>query len=317
MIKLTYKYQKNEGIIMLEILIRAGSFIAIIILGYLLRRIGFFKKEDFNVLSKIVLKITLPAAIITSFAGKKIDLNMLSILLVGLGSGLLYMGLGYLINKKNGRKAQAFGLLNLSGYNIGNFTMPFVQSFLGPIGVITTSVFDVGNAFVCLGGAYSVATIIDGSGKFSIKKILKTLTKSIAFDCYLLMIIMSLANIPMPSPIVSFAEIIGNANAFVAMLMLGVGFHISGDSKQKGMIVKYLILRYGVAMFLAFGCYYLLPFTLEVRQALVILMFGPIASAVPAFTKDIDGDVGLSSALNSISIVCSIVFIVAILIVML
>ena len=70
-------------------------------------------------------------------------------------------------------------------------------------------------------------------------------------------------------------------------------------------------------MFLAFGCYYLLPFTLEVRQALVILMFGPIASAVPAFTKDIDGDVGLSSALNSISIVCSIVFIVAILIVML
>lgn len=58
------------------------------------------------------------------------------------------------------REQQAFGILNLSGYNIGNFTMPFVQSFLGPIGVITTSVYDVGNAFVCLGGAFRGATSI-------------------------------------------------------------------------------------------------------------------------------------------------------------
>ena len=74
---------------MFEIMIRAGCFIAIIILGYILRRVGFFKQEDFNVLSKIVLKITLPAAIITSFAGKSIELNLLSVLFVGLGSGLL------------------------------------------------------------------------------------------------------------------------------------------------------------------------------------------------------------------------------------
>ena len=156
---------------MFEIMIRAGCFIAIIILGYILRRVGFFKQEDFNVLSKIVLKITLPAAIITSFAGKSIELNLLSVLFVGLGSGLLYMGLGYLINRNNGRESQAFWVLNLSGYNIGNFTLPFVQSFLGPMGVIATSVFDVGNAFVCLGGAYSVSTNLKGSGRLSIKEI--------------------------------------------------------------------------------------------------------------------------------------------------
>ena len=193
---------------MLEILTRAGCFIAIIILGYTLRRVGFFKEDDFKVLSKIVLKITLPAAIITSFAGKSIDINMLSIVLVGFGGGLLYMGLGYVINKRQSREQQAFGILNLSGYNIGNFTMPFVQSFLGPIGVITTSVYDVGNAFVCLGGAFSVASIVKGNSGFSIKKILKTLTKSVAFDCYLIMIVLSLANISLPNAVVSLAEII-------------------------------------------------------------------------------------------------------------
>ncbi len=48
---------------------KAGSFIAIIILGYVLRRRGFFKEEDFYVLSRIVLKITLPAAHRDKFYG--------------------------------------------------------------------------------------------------------------------------------------------------------------------------------------------------------------------------------------------------------
>ena len=61
------------------------------------------------------------------------------------------------------------------------------------------------------------------------------------------------------------------------------------------------------------GCFYLLPFAPEVRRTLLILVFSPISSAVPAFTENLDGDVGLSSALNSISIICSIVFIVVIL----
>ena len=41
---------------MQEILVRAGCFVAIIVLGYALRRIGFFKAEDFTLLSKIVVK---------------------------------------------------------------------------------------------------------------------------------------------------------------------------------------------------------------------------------------------------------------------
>ena len=47
----------------------------------------------------------------------------------------------------------------------------------------------------------------------------------------------------------------------------------------------------------------------------MILAFSPVSSSVPAFTGEIDGDVGLSSAINSIAIICSIVFIVAILLI--
>ena len=302
---------------MQEILGRAGCFIAIIVMGYLLRKKNFFKEGDFTVLSKIVLKITLPAAIISSFSGKEIDLALLSLALISLLVGVIYIIIMYVLNIKKGKDAQAFEMLNTAGYNIGNFTMPFVQSFLGPIGVITTSLFDVGNACVCLGGAYSVASVVKGGGSFSPLKIIKALSKSVAFDSYVLMVLLTIFHLKLPAVVVSFADIIANANAFMAMLMIGVGFKLSGERSQIGSIVRILSVRYGVAVFVALGCYFLLPFSLEVRQALVILAFSPIASAAPAFTGDLKGDVGLSSAVNSISIVCSIVFIVALLLIML
>lgn len=302
---------------MQDILGRAGCFIAIIVLGYVLRRINFFKEGDFHVLSKVVLKITLPAAIVYSFAGKEIDLALLSLALISLAQGILYGIVMYVLNRKRGKDAQAFEMLNTAGSNIGNFTMPFAQSFLGPMGVITTSLFDVGNACVCLGGVYSVASIIKNGGKFSPMKIVKALSKSVAFDCYVIMVLLTIFHLQLPEIVISFAGIISNSNAFMAMLMIGVGFKLSGDKSQIGSIFRILSVRYLIALAVALASYFLLPFSLEVRQALVILAFSPIASAAPAFTADMKGDVGLSSAVNSISIVCSIIFIVTILLIML
>ena len=302
---------------MLEILTRAGSFIAIIVLGYFLKRIGVFKEEDFGVLSKICIRITLPAAIITSFAGKTIDPKLLSLLFLGIGCGAVYILAGWLLNLRRGREQQAFEMLNLAGYNIGCFTMPFAQSFLGPVGVITTSLFDSGNAFICLGGAFGVAASVkDGKG-FDFKRILKALCRSVPFVTYLLMVGMNLLRIDVPGIVVECAGIIGGANSFMAMFMIGVGFKLAGDRKQLGAIVRVVGVRYGIGAVLALIFYFLLPFDLEVRQTLVILAFSPIGSAVPPFTAELGGDVGLSSAINSISIVASICIYVVLLGVML
>lgn len=302
---------------MLDILMRAGSFIAIILLGYLLKKIGFFKQEDFTILSRITIRITLPATIICSFAGKQIDMALLSLVLLGFGCGVVYILVGYLSNRKHSRDQQAFEMLNLPGYNIGTFVIPFAQSFLGPMGVVATSLFDTGNAVICLGGAYSLAAMVkDGTG-FSFRQIGRALCRSVPFVCYVLMLLLNLLKISLPSAVMSMAEIIGNANAFMAMLMIGVGFHLEGNREQIWTMVKLLAIRYGLATVFALAFYWLLPFELEIRQALVILAYSPIGSAVPGFTGELKGDVGLSSALNSMSILISIVIIVALLTVML
>ena len=130
------------------------------------------------------------------------------------------------------------------------------------------------------------------------------------------MVVLGLLGITLPAPVIQLAGIIGNANAFIAMLMLGVGFKLSGDRTQIGTIVKILLVRYGMAFVWAF-VFFNLPVEYEARVALILLAFSPIGSAVPAFTEELKGDVGLSAALNSISIICSIVFMITILLLML
>ena len=301
---------------MLDILVRAGCFVAIIVLGYLLKRFGVFKEGDFRVLATVTLKITLPASIIVSFAQMQINPSMLTITLLGFGGGVVYILAAFLLNLRSNAERRAFEVLNLPGYNIGLFAMPFVQSFLGPIGVVTTSLFDTGNAFVCLGGSYGIAASVkDGSG-FSFKRIGKALITSVPFLSYIVMILLNLTGIRLPSPVLSFAEVIKNANTFMAMLMIGVGFQLSANKTQLGTILKLLLTRYAIAAALAAIFYFVLPFSLEIRKTLVLLAFSPIGSAVPAFVSEMKGDVGLSSAINSICILCSIVIMTVLLTVM-
>ena len=253
---------------MADILTRAGCFIAIILLGMVLRRVGFFKQEDFYVLSKIVVKITLTAAIVKSFVGRELEPSMIILTLIGFGFGVLLIVLGVVMNLHKAPKDQAFAALNQSGCNISNFVLPFTQSFLGPVGVMAVALFDVGNAFICLGGSYSIAAMIqDRSGGISPKKLFVSFGKSVPLMTYIIMTVLSALKIQLPNPVVEFTGIIANANAFMAMLMIGVGFRLSGSREQLGDIVRIIGVRYAAGFALALLGWYLLPFPLEYRQA--------------------------------------------------
>lgn len=310
--------RKREKKVMGEILVHAGCFVGIILLGYVLRNIGFFAEDDFHVLSKIVVKITLTAAIITNFSGREMETSMLLLMVMGFLFGVFMIGVGAVLYRKRGREHQSFAILNISGCNIGNFAMPFAQGFLGPVGVMAVSLFDCGNSFICMGGSCSVADMVkSGNGKFDIRPIIRRLSKSIPLLTYVFMTVLAFCHMSLPQPIIEYAGIIGNANVFMAMLMIGVGFHLSGDREQIGDIVKILSARYFVGILFALASYFSLPFPLEYRQALVITFLAPIASIAPAFTAELKGDFGLSSAVNSLSILISIVLITIALVVML
>ena len=300
------------------ILTRAGCFVGLIVMGYLLRRVGFFKQEDFALLSKIVIKITLTAAIVVSFAGNTLDGSMLVLTLMGFSFGVLLIAAAWLLNRRAGRETQAFAIVNTAGCNIGNFVLPFAQTFLGPIGTMAVSLFDAGNSVICLGGAYGVASLVkEREGQFPVRPILKAMSRSVPLMTYVVMTVLSALHLALPGPVLEYASIVANANAFLAMLMIGVGFRMDCSREQLASVAKILLVRYGLGIAFAVLAYRLLPFPAEYRQALVILFLSPVASAAPAFTAQLKSDYGLSCTVNSFSIVISIALIVSSLLVIL
>lgn len=298
---------------MLDLLVRAGCFVAIIILGFVLRRVGFFKENAFEVLSKIVIKITLPAAVVKNLAGSTVDVSMLSLAALAIGCGVLYMVVAYLVNLRRSKEEKAFAVLNLPGYNIGVFALPFVASFLGAAGVLAASIFDIGNSVICLGGSYGVASSIKAGKGFSVKRILKALGTSVPFLCYLVMLVVVMLKITVPAPILQVADIISGGNAFCAMLMIGVGFKVDATREQLGCVFKILGLRYGIGILVAAAFLLWLPFQEDVRVALALLAVSPMGSAIPGFTRELGEDAGVSCNIGSLSIICGIVLMVTIL----
>lgn len=303
---------------MITVLIKATSFILIIAIGYLLKRKGFFRADDFYLISRIVLKITLPAAIVSNFSRITMDMSLLLMCLVGFFCNVLMVVVGYLINLKNSPAEKAFDMINLSGYNIGNFTIPFVQSFLGPVGFAVTSLFDAGNSVMCTGITFTAASsVAGGSQKVNFRLVLRKLFSSIPFDAYIIMTVLVILNIRLPELCVTLADTIGASNAFLALFMIGIGFEIRLDGERVRELLKVMIVRYGIAILLSIACYHLAPFSEEIRQTLAIVVLGPVASIAPAFTGELKGDVELASAINSMSIVISVVTITVGLIIML
>lgn len=292
------------------VLVKASVFVAIIAMGYLLKRRGFFQKEDFYTLSKIVVKITLPAAIVFNFSKISMDVSLLFLCGLGFLCNVILVVIGYLINAGKGREAKAFGMLNVSGYNIGNFTMPFVQNFLGPVGFAATSLFDAGNAVMCTGLTFAFSSAVLGTGeKTTVSSVVKKLFSSVPFDAYVVMTVLAILNIKLPSFALNFAEVVGNANTFLALLAIGIGFEIRIDRSRIATAMKIIAARYGLALFMSLGFYFFAPFSLEIRQTLAIVVLGPVSSVSPAFCGMLSLDVELSSVVNSLSILMSIVMI--------
>ena len=233
--------------------------------------------------------------------------------LLGLVFGCIGMASGYLMHLRGTKEEKAFAMVNYSVYNIGNFTMPFVQSFMGPVGVITTSLFDVGNAVVCLGGSASVADVVRKGGRLSLGKLLRAMGRSVSFITYVTMTVLTLCRVTLPATLLQWVSIPANANVFLSMLMIGVGFSGVQNAGQWRALRRFFVGRYGLAVLLAVACWFVLPFDAEIRRTLMVLVFAPVASSNLPFTREIEGDVGLASTMNSISCVVSTVLIVVML----
>lgn len=299
-----------------SILLKAFSFVFIIFLGYFLKRIRLFGPKDYTVAVKIVLNITLPAAVIASFGESPLDKTMLVLVVIGFLANCIMLVLGLLLGRGKESGVRALYALALPGYNIGAFAMPFARGFLGASGAAAACLFDTGNAIMCTGGTYAATDLLlhKKKGENPLLALLKKLSGSVPFLTYVLMLALALADIRIPEGVVQFLKPVSDANPYCAMLMIGLMFELDLRPEILKTVGRIVAVRFVSAAALSAACYFLLPLPLIARQALAVIVFAPPSALTPAFTEKCGGDPSVASCISSLCILTALTGMITVLI---
>ena len=297
---------------MLVVLSKAIAFVLIILIGYMCKRRGVFAPTDYQLVSKIVLNITLPCAVISSFAHFQLDLSLLAAVALGLSGNCVMLFVALMLTRRETLAAKIFYIFSLAGYNIGCFTLPFAQAFLTPFAVVALCMFDVGNSIMCTGMTYALTASCIGyadghKDRFSMKSIAEKLLHSAPFVVYISMLILSLAGVQFPKSVYTFTDIVGAANPFLSMLMIGMMFEIRLDKQAMGYVKELFSVRYLISLACAGAFIYFAPFKQEVNYVIALAFMAPCTIIGPIFVDKLGGNVQLASLFNSMTIITSVI----------
>lgn len=299
---------------MADLLVRAASLIAIIALGLVARRLGWVRESDFGTLSTIVLRITLPCALITSFNSFEVGPERLVIVAAGFVAMAIPQFIAFALEARRGRRGQALAVLNTAGLNIGLFAIPYLSAFLGPEAILVASLFDVGNALACIGLAYawSMSLASQGEGRH-LRRAARAVFSSPLFLTYLCLMAMRLLDLTLPDPVIVFTSTVGAANTFLAMFMIGVGLNLTWDSTRYATASRLLAYRYATFALIGVALWLWLPVPRADKVVMVMLLGAPIAAMMSGFTAEARLDVRTATLVASVSVVVAIVAIPALL----
>lgn len=297
---------------MLIVLSKAIAFVLIILIGYICKRRGVFAPTDYQLVSKIVLNITLPCAVISSFAHFQLDLSLLAAVALGLSGNCVMIFIALMLTRRETLAAKIFYIFSLAGYNIGCFTLPFAQAFLTPFAVVALCMFDVGNSIMCTGMTYALTASCIGyadghKDRFSMKSIAEKLLHSAPFVVYISMLILSLVGVQFPKSVYTFTDIVGAANPFLSMLMIGMMFEIKLDKQAMGYVKELFSVRYLISLACAGAFIYFAPFKQEVNYVIALAFMAPCTIIGPIFVEKLGGNVQLASLFNSMTIITSVI----------
>lgn len=297
---------------MLVVLSKALAFVLIILIGYLCKRRGVFAPTDYQLVSKIVLNITLPCAVISSFAHFEMDYSLIAAVLLGLCGNLLMLFVALMLTRGDTPATKIFYIFSLAGYNVGCFTLPFAQAFLTPFAVVGLCMFDVGNSIMCTGMTYALTASCIGyadgrKDRFSMKSIAEKLLHSVPFVVYISMLLLALAGVKFPQSVYTFTDIVGAANPFLSMLMIGMMFEIKLDKQAMGYVKELFSVRYLASLACAGAFIYFAPFKQEVNYVIALAFMAPCTIIGPIFVEKLGGNVQLASLFNSMTIITSVI----------
>ncbi|WP_145449492.1 AEC family transporter [Staphylococcus hominis] len=287
--------------------------ILLIALGYLLKRINFIKSADSQVLSTLVLNVTLPSLVIVNLNSANLDLSFSILPIMMLIYGILAKVIMVALFRKYDNHIKGSVGMMAASLNIGLFAYPLVETIWPKNGMIYFGMADIGGAIIMFGVTYFVGSYYsEGSDQFNFKFLGKKLISSVPLVTYIVMFILNMANIHLPKASIDFFTIISKANMPLSMILLGIMLSFRIEKQFLPIAVKYLIVHYGLGCIAGLLVHFFLPTSDDmIKTTLLITWLLPVGVAIIPYSIQFKyKTLPLVGMVTNISIVISIIIII-------
>ena len=292
---------------MTDIFLKTGSFLLIILAGYIFKRIGILKAADAAVLRKIMLNLTLPCVLAGSVQSMQLQWALIVPLVAGFVVAPLAIAFCALVTRRKDNLTQAMYMLNLASFNVASVTVPFISAFFPAAALSVSSIFDIGNAIYGTGGVNAyVQCRVDTTRKFRIRDVLNSARKSTPLLVYIPVLLLFLCGVRLPDGVYTLIKTFGSSNSFLAFFIIGLMIDIRLDMRDLKEVVRALLLRY-VMLIPLVAIVWLLPIDLMVRQILILSLLAPFSAVAATFCANLGCKQETTSLLNTLSIFTSMI----------
>lgn len=282
------------------------SLFILMIIGIYARKKDIITDEINKGLTDILLKISLPLLIISSFNitySDELKLNVMKSFYYSIITFVISVIVSKILLKliKSNNKY----ILQFSNVfsNCGFVGFPIIEGIYGKEGLIYASVFNM--IFTIFVWTYGVSLFTGGISKENIKKVISN--PSIIAVCIGMLIMIFKINLP--SIILNPIETVGSITSALSMLIVGaiianinIKDYIKDLSLYYGVVIKLLIIP-----ILIYFVLLLLPGPLKVIKVMVLLSAMPTAAMAPIFAESFEKDRGYASVLLFLTTLFSVI----------
>lgn len=265
--------------------------LTIILIGFLLKKVGVFSESNGKVIAKFILNITLPALILNVFSNIIINPTLILLPFLALGYSLIVLSFTYLFSRNYTYTRKGLILMMCVGFNIGLFAYPMIKSIWGVEGFEYVVMFDLGNGFVVFIYSYIMGFVHSPkikpvSDKLNGKNILKNIFKSVPLLTLIVALSINLSGFRFPIFITDILDLLSRANSPLTLLILGIFININFDKSHWKLIITVLIIRYGFGLSIGILLMVFLPFGTTINAAIFVALILPIGMAIIPFSVE-------------------------------
>ena len=262
-------------------LIKVLAILAIIPFGYFLKQKKVVHEKYAPLLRELFVNVALPATVFVAFSSIELKKEYIYFPLIGLGVVVGFALISFFIANvlKLKKTVRTVFLIIMPTLAPATVAYPFFMSLYGEQGLVSISLFNVGNILFLFSVEHFIISKLSNHGA-KIGRFLKDFLKEPVIWATIAGLLMSYFKIRIQF-MHDFFQVVSNATVFIIMMMLGISLHWKTSSLKYA--IPMVLTKTGVGLLLGYWFTTLFGFTGLDRLSLIIFSLVPPSAVTYIF----------------------------------